>query len=79
MDISTKCKINDLVYFLKDNKVTTGKVERIMIEVRKPGEPWITNFIFPSTVRYYEQKEDEYVRVDDAYVFHTKEELLASL
>ena len=72
MDIKTKYDIGQSVFFMDNNKVQEGTIDRIHIEVRynggKDNKVRISYSLF-TTSKFYEDKE----------LFPTKEELLKSL
>ena len=86
MDITTKYKINDRLYFLNDNVVVDRKINEIVIKVDLyHGKESINNDIKINIMYGY----TKYVQsamgfnpilyVSEENAFHTKEELLNSL
>ena len=74
MDISTKANIGDTVFFMSGNKVTTGQVKYIRIEIREVPIP----LGFKNQVTIVNHISNNY-RILEQDVFLTKQELLDSL
>ena len=71
MDIKTKYDIRQSVFYMDNNKVKEGKIDRIHIDAQynaKDNKVKISYRLF-TTAKYYEDDE----------IFPTKEELLKSL
>lgn len=72
MDIKTKYNINDIVYFLYDNKIQSGDITRIHISVRQGAQSEkYDGSIVPGSGEFINLKKD--------MLFKTKEALIASL
>lgn len=73
MKIETKYNINDIVYFLYDNKIQSGAITRINISVLHDAhsEEYDARSIVPG--------RGEFINLKTDMLFKTKEDLIASL
>lgn len=91
MRIETKYNIGDEVWFMWENKVQNGKVERVYVEINQDyySTHPIPFIIEPSSVEYVVKQRTTYevsygikrenIELRAKLLFRTKEELLKSL
>lgn len=74
MDIVTKFNVNDKVYYMKNNKVTSSTVQEISIEVSP------NMYLVPTVrVKYAIDGKDHSNKYKESQLFNSKHELLDSL
>lgn len=83
MNIETKYSIKDKVFFIHDNEVKTGTVKTISTEsytaFNEHYQPITSTSIKYDVSIECEYRSDITVKLPQNRLFHTKEELLASL
>lgn len=73
MNISTKYEINDVVFFMSNNAVSTAEIEKINIEIRTIEKVNIIN------ITYLIKIDKAFQTMHESKLFPTKQELLDSL
>jgi hypothetical protein len=78
MNIKTQFNVGDKVFFLSHNKVTEGRVKRIVVECSKGSSKKDTELV---TIRYDIRISDNLSSYDkyESECFPTKEDLINSL
>lgn len=78
MNIKTQFNVGDKVFFLSHNKVTEGRVKRIVVECSKGSSKKDTELV---TIRYDIRVSDNLSTYDkyESECFSSKDELIKSL
>lgn len=76
MTVETKYDLGDVIYLLKNNKIEKGFVTGMKISVSYTNK---VDKILGERIEYEININDQYIMVNDLYMFTTKEALLKSL
>jgi hypothetical protein len=72
MTVETKYSIKDKIYFMSNNKVTSGPIYQILISITEDEYN-------PEQTQYYIETQDDKFILQEDEMYLSKEELLKSL
>ena len=80
METKTKLELGHSIYFMNENKITSGKIISIKT-ISELVDPLSNSLDSRTHIVYLADvlNEDKYIEIDEEFAFGTKKELLGSL